>query len=69
MSQEQGTKLEGLFTSLQDHAVSIDDKMTDMSVVMFDSFDTLNRIADNTSCLMGMAADINEMKRDGIKMK
>lgn len=69
MSQEQGTKLEGLFTSLQDHAISIDDKMTDMSTVMFDSFDTLNRIADHTSCLMGMAADINEMKRDGIKMR
>lgn len=69
MTQEQGTKLEGLFTSLQDHVIGVDDKMTDMSVVMYDSFDALNRIADNTSYLAGMAEDINEMKRDGVKMK
>lgn len=72
MTQEQGTKLEGLFTSLQDHTISMDNKLTDISGVMYDSFNALTQIAGNTNyCrhLETMASDIAEMKRDGIKMK
>ncbi len=72
MSQEQGTKLEGLFTSLQDHASSIDFTMLDISRTMYAASDKLSVIAHNTSyCahLEQMAGDIAELKRDGIKMK
>lgn len=70
MSQEQGTKLEGLFTSVQDHTSSIDEKMTDICKFMFDSFDVLSQIAENTeNCkyLLQMAEDIRVLRRDGIK--
>ncbi len=72
MSQEQGTKLEGLFTSLQDHTSSIDYTVIDISRTMYAASDKLSEIARNTSyCvhLEQMAGDISELKRDGIKMK
>lgn len=72
MSQEQGTKLEGLFTSLQDHTSSIDYTTMDISRTMYAASDKLSEIARNTAyCvhLEQMAGDIAELKRDGIKMK
>lgn len=72
MSQEQGTKLEGLFTSVQDHVSSIDITVIDISRAMYDASDTLATIARNTAyCyhLEQMAEDISELKRDGIRMK
>lgn len=72
MSQDQGTKLEGLFTSLQDHASSIDYTVVDISRAMYAASDKLSEIARNTAyCvhLEQMAGDIAELKRDGIKMK
>lgn len=72
MSQEQGTKLEGLFTSVQDHVSSIDTTVFDISRSMYEASDSLVAIVRNTGyCyhLEQMAADISELKRDGIKMK
>ena len=72
MSQEQGTKLEGLFTSVQDHVSSIDTIVFDISRSMYEASDSLVAIVRNTGyCyhLEQMAADISELKRDGIKMK
>lgn len=72
MTQDQGTKLEGLFTSLQDHTSSIDYAVIDISRTMYAASDKLSEIARNTSyCvhLEQMAGDIAELKRDGIKMK
>lgn len=72
MSQDQGTKLEGLFTSVQGHVSNIDDLMKDIAMAMYDAFDTLLRIEANTAyCrhLEQMATDIAELKRDGFKMK
>lgn len=72
MSQEQGTKLEGLFTSVQDHVSGIDTNVADISKSMYEASDSLAVIARNTSyChhLEQMAQDISELKRDGIKMK
>lgn len=72
MSQEQGTKLEGLFTSVQDHVSSIDTIVFDISHSMYEASDSLVAIVRNTGyCyhLEQMAADISELKRDGIKMK
>ncbi len=72
MTQDQGTKLEGLFTSLQDHTSSIDYAVLDIRRTMYAASDQLSEIARNTAyCvhLEQMAGDISELKRDGIKMK
>lgn len=73
MSQEQGTKLEGLFTSVQDHVSSMDDKMDDLADVGYESLDVLRSIDNNTrGCnekLEKLSNDINEIKRDGLKVK
>lgn len=45
MTQDQGSKLEGLMTSLQMHGASVDDKMDDIAEGLGSSLDALNRIA------------------------
>ena len=73
MSQEQGTKLEGLFVSGQMHWSSMDDKMTDVSEQMGAAGETLRKIEANTSSSAASAAGILEelkkMIRDGLKVK
>ena len=43
MTQDQGTKLEGLMTSLQMHGASIDEKLDNVSEGLAGALDTLNR--------------------------
>lgn len=69
MTQDQGTKLEGLMTSLQMHGASVDDKMDDIAEGLGASLDALNRIADNTDALPLMLALWQAIKRDGLKVK
>lgn len=72
MTQEQGTKLEGLFTSGQIHWASMDESLEDVSENMGSAVDTLKRIEENTEyCrhLEGMSEDIKRIVRDGIKVK
>ncbi|MDR0833247.1 MAG: tape measure protein, partial [Candidatus Symbiothrix sp.] len=72
MTQEQGTKLEGLFTSVQNHTANIDDQVGDIYLVMYAAGDTLLRIEENTSyCrkLEDIAAFISTIIRDGLKVK
>ncbi|MEG1008053.1 MAG: hypothetical protein RSO15_17510, partial [Bacteroides sp.] len=72
MTQDQGTKLEGLFTSVQGHVSTIDDTVKDISMIMDKAIDALSKIVENTAyCkyLEQMAADISELKRDGFKMQ
>ena len=73
MSQEQGTKLEGLFVSGQMHWASIDEHMEDVSVNMSVAVGHLRRIEENTgSCstqLGSILATINKIKSDGLKVK
>ena len=73
MSQEQGTKLEGLFVSGQMHWASIDEHMEDVSVNMSVAVGHLRRIEENTgSCstqLGSILAAINKIKSDGLKVK
>ena len=73
MSQDQGTKLEGLFVSGQIHWASIDDKLTDVATQMSIAGGTLLKIEENTgSNARSAAAILDEMKkmiRDGIKVK
>lgn len=72
LSQDQGTKLEGLFTSAEIHLVSIDERMEDVSERMSQAVDHLRRIEENT----GRTADkveqisdnIEKIIRDGIKI-
>ena len=73
MSQEQGTKLEGLFTSGQMHWASIDGQMQDVSEQMGTAVDHLRRIEENTGSsakhLGEIKEDIKRIIRDGLKIK
>ena len=73
MSQEQGTKLEGLFTSGQMHWASIDEQMQDVSEQMAGAVDHLRRIEENTGSsarhLGEIKEDIRKILRDGLRVK
>lgn len=73
MSQEQGTKLEGLFVSGQMHWSSMDEQLEEVSVKMGEAADTLARIEANTgssaSTLVEIKEDLKKVIRDGLKVK
>lgn len=73
MSQEQGTKLEGLFTSGQMHWANIDNSTEDIAAKMNIASERLRRIEENTGdCKESLSAikeDIKKIIRDGLKMK
>ena len=73
MSQEQGTKLEGLWTTSAMHLSSIDGQMHDVSEQMGTAVDHLKRIEENTGAsakhLGEIKADIKTMLRDGVKVR
>lgn len=71
ISQDQGTKLEGLFVSVQGHVASIDTMVEDVVSKMNLAEGYLSRIADNTESTAASAEDIKgfimQIMRDGIK--
>ena len=72
MSQDQGTKLEGLFTSVQGHVSNIDDLVKDINRMMYLASDMLAEIVRNTGyCkfLEDINNTLSRMDRDGVKMK
>ena len=69
MSQDQGTKLEGLFTSVQMHAASIDERLDGFMDAFGMLCDTIGKILANTDKLPEMADDIRELKTNGIKLR
>lgn len=72
LTQEQGTKLEGLFTAGQMHWASIDDTLVSASLDMRTASATLLAIKEDTvflRYLRPMADDIAVMLRDGLKIK
>lgn len=69
MTQEQGTKLEGLFTSGQVHWASIDDQLIGITQAMSTALSTLATIASNTKPIADIYNEIQTIKRDGIKIK
>lgn len=69
LTQDQGTKLEGLMTALQMHGASLDEKMDNVTVGLGGCLDALARIAENTNSLPLMLALMQAFKRDGIKVK
>lgn len=72
MTQDQGTKLEGLFTSGQIHWASMDEQLGKIADRWGGLLDRLGELVENTSyCrhLAEIADDIKAMHRDGIKMR
>lgn len=71
MSQDQGTKLEGLFVSAQMHLSSIDDKIEDVTSKWGAASDSLRKIEENTGKtverLETLSEDIKKIIRDGIR--
>lgn len=72
MSQEQGTKLEGLFTSVQDHVSGIHQLLDDLIQARNSDREIFLQIASNTAYCK-LLADILELmerqERDGYKTK
>ncbi len=72
MSQDQGTKLEGIGTSIQMHSAAIDENVEDVTRKMGTALDHLMRIEENTSATAEETKKINEkldqIIRDGIKI-
>lgn len=73
MSQDQATKLEGLFVSGQMHWASIDDRVEDVASRMDVAQQHLKKIEDNTgssaASLIAIKEEIKKIVRDGIKVK
>lgn len=69
LTQDQGTKLEGLMTSMQLHGASMDDNLDNIAVGMGAALDSLRRIKENTDVLPLMFALWQAIKRDGLKVK
>lgn len=73
MSQDQGTKLEGLFVSGQMHWASIDESMVDVSRQMGEASEHLRAIETHTgesaSSLVEIRDEIKRMIRDGLKVR
>lgn len=73
MSQDQGTKLDGMFTSGLRHWASMDEHLIDVSRQMDEAGSHLREIATNTGSsaqsLVEIKEDIRKMIRDGLKVK
>lgn len=73
MSQDQGTKLEGLFVSVQGHVANIDTIVENVAERMSAAEGYLAQIAENTKSNAESAEEIKELlikiARDGIRMK
>lgn len=69
MSQEQGTKLEGLFTSVQMHTAAIDETLDGFMDVFGQLCDTIGKILEKVDSLPEMAEDIHELRTNGIKIR
>lgn len=73
MTQEQGTKLEGLFTSGQIHWASMDTTLDGMGEDMSEGLDCLRNIESNTAGslaeLRAIRSDMSVIIRDGVKAR
>ena len=73
MSQEQGTKLEGLWTTSAMHLSSMDGTLAEVSAQMGAAADSLRQIEANTGSsakhLGEIKEDIKKIVRDGLKVK
>lgn len=72
MSQDQGTKLEGLFTSVQMHEASIDENVEDVAEGLQTAVEHLHKIEENTGATSEKLDTVVELlekfDREGIKV-
>lgn len=72
LSQEQGTKLEGLFTSIQLHTVSIDENVEIVADRMSNATEYLRKIEENTAssarATQEIKTQLDQIIRDGLKV-
>lgn len=69
LTQDQGTKLEGLFTALQMHAASIDIKLDNATAGLANALILLQEIKANTDSIPSIYRELMILKRDGMKLK
>ena len=73
MTQDQGTKLEGMFTGGLQHWSCMDDRLESVVEKMDTAEGHLARIAENTGVSAGHLGELKEvikkMIRDGLKVK
>ena len=73
MSQDQGTKLEGLFVSVQGHVSHIDTKVENVADKLALAEGHLAKIEEHTGASAGLLDDIKTLmeviKRDGLKTR
>ena len=72
LTQDQGTKLEGLFTSVRAHEASIDENVEDMADGLANAVSHLQGIKDNTEKanekLDGIMEQLERINREGISL-
>ena len=73
MTQDQGTKLEGLFTAGQMHWSNMDSTLDEMGDDIYSGLDCLRNIESNTARglfeLRAIKTIISGMIRDGVKVR
>lgn len=72
MSQDQGTKLDGMFTAGLQHWSSMDKELTNVSDRLGTALDRLKRIEENTEYCRKLdiiAEDISHIKSNGVKIR
>ncbi len=69
LTQDQGTKLEGLFTALQMHAAAIDMKLDNAAAGLASALAVLQEIKVNTDSIPSIYRELQIIKRDGVKFR
>ncbi|DBA55176.1 TPA_asm: tail tape measure [Porphyromonas phage phage013a_WW2885] len=69
MTQDQATKLEGMFTAGQVHWANIDENIASFVDIFSGMLNAINQIVNNTRHIPDIYDDIQEIKRDGIKIR
>lgn len=69
LTYEQGTKLEGLMTSLQMHDASIDEHVENISEGLGGALEVIDKIKTNTDALPKIYDELRDIKQNGLKMK
>lgn len=69
LTQEQGTKLEGTFTSVQDHTSGMHQLLKDMKRNNEEDSKILAQIAENTSYIKAISDLLTRVDQNGIKIK
>lgn len=69
MSQEQGTKLEGLFTAQAERLSGIGEHVEAIMPRLSSILEAIQQVARNTEPISIILDELRQMKRDGIKIQ